>query len=112
MYLQRERDTGRGAVRDGSYGSQSLRRNRRRLLTANVFHRIIFVQKNYRRLMQMRGLRGKMNEPGDDKGITWLYEVSGRPIYVNLSLSIAAIEDVGFEASPARDVPYVHGLVG
>ena len=61
--------------------------------------------------MEMRGFRQKMNEPCDDEGISWLHEVRSRSIYTDLLLPFAAIEDVGFEAGAACDVPHVHRLV-
>jgi len=61
--------------------------------------------------MQVRCFSGKVNETSDDEEISWLDEVRGRAIDVNLSLFFAAIKDVGFEACATGDVPYVHRLM-
>jgi len=62
--------------------------------------------------MQMGCFRWKMNKTGDDEGISWLDKVSGSSVDVNLSVSIAAIENIGLKAGTASNVPHMHGFVG
>jgi hypothetical protein len=52
-----------------------------------------------------------VNEAGYDQRISQLNEVSGRAIYMDLSLSLPTIKDVGFETGAPCDVPYVYRFV-